>query len=73
MSSLTCRQCGEPIKLDDKHVSQRTGKKIPLDVQTNEPHGCPVHSQQQQQQQEGQQPQRRYHQCNKSGIKYLNQ
>ena len=31
MSSLACRQCGQPIKFDDKRVSQRTGKKIPLD------------------------------------------
>jgi hypothetical protein len=40
-SSLACRQCGEPIKFDAKHVSQRTGKKIPLDIETNEPHDCP--------------------------------
>jgi hypothetical protein len=32
MSNLSCRLCGQPIKFDDKRVSQRTGKKIPLDV-----------------------------------------
>jgi hypothetical protein len=68
MSSLSCRQCGQPITFDNKHISQRTGKKIPLDVETNEPHDCPVrrdHLQQPQQQQQGQQSQRRYLQCNK--------
>jgi hypothetical protein len=63
MSSLTCRLCQQPIKFDDKHVSQRTGKKIPLDVETNEPHDCPVRRDQPQQQQP--QQQKRYHQCNK--------
>ena len=71
-SSLTCRQCNQPITFDNKHISQRTGKKIPLDPTTNEPHDCPVRRdnlqpQQQQQTQEGQsqQTQRRYLQCNK--------
>jgi hypothetical protein len=71
MSRLACRQCGQPITFDDKHISQRTGKKIPLDVETNEPHDCQVRRDQQQQQQ-GQQSQqqqqiqqRRYYQCNK--------
>jgi hypothetical protein len=27
-----------PITFDNKHISQRTGKKIPLDPNTNEPH-----------------------------------
>ena len=67
--SLVCRQCGQPITFDNKHISQRTGKKIPLDIETNEPHDCPVRRDQpQQQQQQGQQSyqqQRRYHQCNK--------
>jgi hypothetical protein len=66
MSSISCRQCGEPIKFDDKHISQRTGKKIPLDVQTNEPHDCPLRRDNQQQQGQSQQmQQRRYLQCNK--------
>ena len=69
MSSLVCRLCNQPITFDNKHISQRTGKKIPLDVETNEPHDCPVRRDQPQQQQ-GQpqqqtQQQRRYHQCNK--------
>jgi hypothetical protein len=63
--SLVCRQCGQPITFDNKHISQRTGKKIPLDVETNEPHDCPVREDQQQQGQRLQIQQRRYHQCNK--------
>jgi hypothetical protein len=71
MSSLACRQCGQPITFDNKHISQRTGKKIPLDPSTNEPHDCPVRRDQPQQQGQTQQPptqqqqQRRYLQCNK--------
>jgi hypothetical protein len=76
-SSLACRECGKPIKFDDKHVSQKTGKKIPLDVATNEPHDCPARkaaefpaagnssSSQSPQQEQQTQQQRRYHQCNK--------
>jgi hypothetical protein len=66
-----CRQCGKPIKFDDKWISERTGRKIPLDVDTEEPHDCPVrrsNSQQQQLQQiqqQQQQQERRYLQCNK--------
>ena len=65
--SLVCRQCGQPITFDNKHISQRTGKKIPLDVETNEPHECPARKDQQ-----GgtvsvpeQQKQKRYYQCRK--------
>jgi hypothetical protein len=68
MSSLSCRLCGQPIKFDEKWVSERTGKKIPLDPDTNEPHDCPVRRDQPQQEQQGQQQpqqQRRYLQCNK--------
>jgi hypothetical protein len=72
MSSILCRQCNQPITSDNKHISQRTGKKIPLDIETNEPHDCPVRRDQPQQgQQQGQQSeqpqqqQRRYYQCNK--------
>jgi hypothetical protein len=61
--SLLCRLCGERIKFDDKHISERTGKRIPLDVDTEEPHDCPVRRDQPQQPQQTQQ--RRYHQCNK--------
>jgi hypothetical protein len=71
-----CRLCGKPIKFDDKWVSERTGKKIPLDADTEEPHDCPVwknrapgarlEQQQQHSQHDSQeQKQRRYHQCNK--------
>ena len=35
-------QIGQPITFDNKHISQRTGKKIPLDVDTQEPHNCPT-------------------------------
>jgi hypothetical protein len=65
--SLSCKLRGEPIKFDDKHISERTGKKIPLDIETNEPHDCPVRRDQpqQQQQQQVQAQQRRYLQCNK--------
>jgi hypothetical protein len=67
MSSIVCRLCNQPITFDNKHISQRTGKKIPLDVETNEPHDCPVRRDQPQQQQgqQSQQMQRRYYQCRK--------
>ena len=38
----TFRLSGVPIKFDDKHISERTGKRIPLDIETNEPHDCPA-------------------------------
>jgi hypothetical protein len=31
-------------------ISQKTGKKIPLDIETNEPHDCPVRKNNTQQQ-----------------------
>jgi hypothetical protein len=70
-SSLSCNSCGQPITFDNKHISQRTGKKIPLDVATNEPHDCPARREQQQSQLPQQQPQsqqqteRRYYPCRK--------
>jgi hypothetical protein len=66
-NSILCRQCNQPITFDNKHISQRTGKKIPLDIETNEPHDCPVRRDQpqQQRQQSYQQQERRYLQCNK--------
>jgi hypothetical protein len=69
--SLLCRLCGVRIKFDDKHISERTGKRIPLDVDTEEPHDCPVWKDSQQYQpqpqplQQQQHQERRYHQCNK--------
>jgi hypothetical protein len=65
MSSLACRQCGQPITFDNKHISQKTGKKIPLDPGTNEPHDCPARRDQLPQGQQTTQQLRRYHQCNK--------
>jgi hypothetical protein len=56
--SVVCSLCNKPITFDNKHISQRTGKKIPLDIETNEPHDCPARRDQPQQQ-------RHYHQCNK--------
>jgi predicted nucleic acid-binding Zn ribbon protein len=35
-----CKLCGEPIHFNNDIVSERTGKKIPLD-ETDEPHNCP--------------------------------
>jgi hypothetical protein len=66
MSSILCRQCNQPITFYNKHISQRTGKKIPLDPNTNEPHDCPARREEQQAQlpTQSQQP-RRYLQCNK--------
>jgi hypothetical protein len=49
MSNISCRQCNQPITFDNKHVSQRSSKKIPLDVDTNEPHDCPARKSRQQQ------------------------
>ena len=78
-SSSFCYLCGKPIKFDNEYINEKTGKKIPLDAETNEPHNCPVRRSQQEQQQsqpsqlqQQQQPsqqqehqERRYHQCNK--------
>ena len=68
-SSLACRQCNQPITFDNKHISQKTGKKIPLDPGTNEPHDCPVRRDQQggtvSVPEQQQQIQKRYYQCRK--------
>jgi hypothetical protein len=67
--SSFCYVCRKPIKFDNEHISERTGKKIPLDVDTQEPHDCPVRRDQPQQQgQQSEQPQtqqKRYYQCSK--------
>ena len=34
-----CNRCDEPITFDDYHISD-SGKKIPLDYHTEEPHQC---------------------------------
>src|SRR5919198_1540915 len=70
-SSSLYKLCSKPIKFDDKHISERTGKRIPLDLDIEQPHDCPVwkgsqqYKQPPQQQQSQQQQERRYHQCNK--------
>jgi hypothetical protein len=71
--SSFCYLCGKPIKFDNEYINERTGKKMPLDKDTNEPHNFAVRSlRQEQQQSQQQQPsqqqesqERRYHQCNK--------
>ena len=50
-STVQCKRCQHPIKFDDRHVSQKTGKKIPLDAQTGQRHDCPALPPQQPQQQ----------------------
>ncbi|MFL6425104.1 MAG: hypothetical protein ACJ71R_16140 [Nitrososphaeraceae archaeon] len=37
---LYCRYCDEEIVFDDDYVSEYSGKKIPLDTETYEPHIC---------------------------------
>jgi hypothetical protein len=61
--TLYCNLCDEPIKFDDDHISERTGKRIPLDLDTDEPHDCAVWRSQQQEQRR--QTQRRYYSCRK--------
>ena len=36
-----CKYCDAELTFDSEYVSERTGKKIPLDVDTGEPHDCP--------------------------------
>jgi hypothetical protein len=75
MTGLACKLCGVPITFDNKLISQKTGKNIPLDPTTNESHDCPVRRDQPQQQ--GQIPpqdqprQRRYLQCNKGCGEFI--
>jgi hypothetical protein len=59
--SSFCYLCGKPIKFDNEYINERTGKKIPLDAETNEPHNCPVRSQQEQQQSQPSQLQQQQH------------
>jgi hypothetical protein len=65
---LYCKQCDEPIKFDDEHTSERTGKKIPLDIDTDEPHDCSVWRSQQEQMR---QTQRRYYRCRKGCGQFI--
>ena len=36
-----CQYCDAELTFDSEYVSERTGKKIPLDLDTGEPHDCP--------------------------------
>ena len=38
---LYCRYCDEEIVFDDDYVSEYSGRKIPLNPETYEPHMCP--------------------------------
>jgi hypothetical protein len=40
-SSCYCKYCGNEIEFDDYHVSEYSGKKIPLDAYPMEPHDFP--------------------------------
>lgn len=37
---IPCRYCDGDIYFDDDHISD-SGKKIPMDAETEEPHSCP--------------------------------
>ena len=56
-SNLVCRLCSQPITFNNKHINQRTDKKILLDLDTHETHDC--------QHEQRRQIQRRYYQCRK--------
>jgi hypothetical protein len=36
----SCKRYGNPLSFDDDFVSERSGAKIPLESNTNEPHNC---------------------------------
>jgi hypothetical protein len=63
-----CNLCDEPIKFDGEHISERSGKRIPLDIDTEEPHRCPVWRNQQE---ERRKTQRRYRQCSKGCGQFI--
>jgi hypothetical protein len=52
--TIPCRLCGKPIKFDERRVSHRTGTKIPLEPDTDEPHKCPMQPNPYQQKQQSQ-------------------
>ena len=39
-NTLCCRSCGELIYFDREIVSEKSGKRIPLNRDTGEPHCC---------------------------------
>jgi hypothetical protein len=53
-----CKLCQMEIFFDDWHISPKSGKHIPLDKSTEQPHQCPVWQAQS----------RRYQSCNKCGA-----
>jgi hypothetical protein len=52
--TLYCNLCEEPITFSDEYVSETTGKKIPLEPDTDEPHKCPMQPNPYQQKQQSQ-------------------
>jgi hypothetical protein len=56
------------IKFDGEHISERSGRRVPLDIDTNEPHDCPVRRSQQEQRME---IQKRYHNCRKGCGQFI--
>jgi hypothetical protein len=40
----SCFKCNDPIIFDESWVSERSGKKIPLDEYTHEPHKCAAYN-----------------------------
>ena len=41
---FNCRSCGADLYLDD-HVVSKSGKRIPLEEETGQPHNCPEREQ----------------------------
>jgi hypothetical protein len=66
--TLYCNLCDEAIRFDGDHISERTGKKIPLDLDTDEPHDCPAWRSQQEQRRR---TQRRYYSCRKGCGQFI--
>lgn len=52
-----CYKCEAEITFTDEHISMRTGRKIPLDSFTMEPHLCPMYN-----------PPKKYKPCNSCGA-----
>jgi hypothetical protein len=38
---IACQKCNDPIIFSDSWVSEKSGKRIPLDESTHQPHQCP--------------------------------
>ena len=70
--TLYCNLCDEPITFSDEYVSETTGKKIPLDPDTDEPHDCPVWRSEQEYRRKYS---RKYYECRKrcGGYIYFDQ